>query len=166
MQIDRLCGWSGTDTFEECAPALKKLEQFIGEDDEAAQFIKQEMDETAKEHRLRIQGIDITKKLAKMLTSVEPSHDNSGRPSGRSAHKYLNHTQFLRWTPDKREDRLEDEEAQEDSKGSRSQTEAKKNIAARARRTPATYLDISMSVEGYYCFLLTFFPDANITNDN
>ena len=153
------------DTFAECAPALKNLEQFIGNDGEAAQYIKQEMNDTAEEKGLRLHGVDITKTFAKMLTSVEPSHDNSGRPSGRSAHKGLNHTHFLWWTTEERQERVKNKEADEDSKMHRTETEAKKKVVAGARRTPATYTDLSTAVEGYYCFLATLFPKATITND-
>ena len=165
MQRGRLAGWSGKDSFDKCAPALKKLEQYIGRDGEAAQFIKEEMDRTAEEHGLRIHGVVITKKVAKFLTSTEPSHDNSGRPSGRSAHKGLNHTHFLPWSTDKRNERIESEEAQEDPKVSRTPKESRENAAAGARRTPADYVDLSSATEAYYCFLLAFFPDADITND-
>ena len=165
MQKNRLCGWSNKSTFEQCSKALKRLENYIGDDDEAAQYIKEEMEKTAEENGLRLHGVDISKKLAKMLTSAQPSHDNSGRASGKSAHKYVNHTHFLSWTPDEREERVVSEQAQKESASTRTQAEAKENAAAGARRTPADYVDISSSTEAYYCFLLTFFPDAKITND-
>ena len=101
-----------------------------------------------------------------MLTSAQPSHDNSGRASGKSAHKFLNHTHCLAWTSEEREERITSELAQEESSSARTQAEAKENAAAGARRTPSDYVDISASIEVYYCLLLTFFPHAEITNDN
>ena len=47
----------------------------------------------------------------------------------------------------------------------RTQKEAKENATPRARRTPADYVVLSAATEGYYCLLVTFFPDADIINN-
>ena len=153
---DRWAGYSGVSEWEECAPAMRRLEKHYGNVEDAVQFIEAELNATATRLNLRLTGLNVTPDFARAMLKGQVIPTGATRPVARSVHKGISHLSFLPWTAVEREEYTRKQRAKEESKGTRSFDQAEELESLGSREAPSTYNLSCRCIEGYLVWCETW----------
>ena len=152
---DRWTGYSGVSEWDDCAPAMRRLEKHYGNVEDAAQFIEAELNATATRLNLRLIGLNVTSEFARAMLKGQVIPTGATRPVARSVHKGISHLSFLPWTAVERENYARKQRAKEELKGTRSFDQAEELESLGSREAPSTYNLACRSIEGFLVWCKT-----------